>query len=86
MPSFHLANLSEGFLPFQYSFGIMLQTMLFKCFLVRTRIWMSHTSRIHQIENREDYVLSLCSSSVLPTIHHLSQLLQTPFARSIVLC
>ncbi|CAN0916634.1 hypothetical protein LINGRAHAP2_LOCUS29808 [Linum grandiflorum] len=73
MPSFHFPNLLEGSHPFQYGFRIMLQAVLFKSFLVRTRIRMSNISRIHEIENREDYVLSLCSSfSILAAIHHLS--------------
>ncbi|CAN0905404.1 hypothetical protein LINGRAHAP2_LOCUS23649 [Linum grandiflorum] len=75
MPSFHFANLLECFLPFQYGFRIMLQAVLFKCFPLRTRIWMFHISVINQKENREDDVLFFCSSSTLPTIHHLSQLL-----------
>ncbi|CAN0905401.1 hypothetical protein LINGRAHAP2_LOCUS23646 [Linum grandiflorum] len=72
MPSFHFANLLECFFPFQYGFRIMLETKLFECFLVRTRIWMSHVSRINKKENGEDYMLSLCSASTLPAIHHLS--------------
>ncbi|CAN1830996.1 hypothetical protein LINPERHAP1_LOCUS33049 [Linum perenne] len=72
MPSFHLANFLECFLPLKYGLRVMLQLVLFKCFLVRTRIWMPHISRINEIENWEDDVLSLSSSSSLPTIHHLS--------------
>ncbi|CAN1832687.1 hypothetical protein LINPERHAP1_LOCUS33573 [Linum perenne] len=51
---------------------MMLQTVLFKCFLVRTRIRMSDISRINEIEHREDDMLSLSPSSILPAIHHLS--------------
>ncbi|CAN1832664.1 hypothetical protein LINPERHAP1_LOCUS33557 [Linum perenne] len=50
----------------------MLQTVLFKCFLVRTRIRMSDISRINEIEHREDDMLSLFPSSTPPAIHHLS--------------
>ncbi|CAN1832663.1 hypothetical protein LINPERHAP1_LOCUS33556 [Linum perenne] len=50
----------------------MFEAVLFKCFLVRIRIRMSNISRINEIENREDDVLSIFPSSTLPASHHLS--------------